>query len=76
MVRKLYRAVDAVYGITPQLQGIGGATVANFFRKENLQSVVWARLVSNPHVPNECSRISWTLGDAKVMVVMALDEDF
>lgn len=76
VVRKLYRAVDAVYGITPQLQGIGGATVANFFRKENLQSVVWARLVSNPHVPNECSRISWTLGDAKVMVVMALDEDF
>ena len=75
-VRKLYRAIDAVYGITPQLQGIGGATVANFFRKENLQSVVWARIISNPHVPNECARISWALGDAKVMTVMALDENF
>ena len=35
-MRKLYRAIDAVYGITPQLQGIGGATVSNLFRKENL----------------------------------------
>lgn len=76
VVRKLYRAIDSVYGITPQLQGIGGATVANFFRKQNLQAAVWARLISNPHVPNECSRISWTLGDAKVMAVMAVDEDF
>ena len=76
VVRKLYRAIDAIYGVTPQLQGIGGATVANFFRKQNLQSVVWARLISNPHVPNECSSISWTLGDAKVMAFMALDEDF
>ena len=75
-VRKLYRAIDAVYNITPQMQGIGGATVANFFRKQNLQAVVWARIIGNPHVPNECARISWALGDAKVMAVMALDEDF
>ena len=75
-VRKLYRAIDAVYGITPQLQGIGGATVANFFRKQNLHAVVWARIISNPHVPNECARISWALGDAKVMAVMALEADF
>ena len=75
-VRKLYRAIDSVYGITPQIQGIGGATVANFFRARNIQAVVWARLISNPHVPNECSRISWTLGDAKVMAAMALDDDF
>lgn len=76
VVRKLYRAIDSIYNITPQLQGIGGATVANCFRAIDLQAVVWARLISNPHVPNECSNLSWTLGDAKVMAVMALDDEF
>ena len=74
-VRKLYKAIDDVYAITPQLQGIGGATVANFLRELDIPAVVWARIISNPHTPNECARLSFALGDAKVMARMAVEDN-
>lgn len=71
-MQELVRAVQAVYGVTPTPQGIGGNTVAAVFRKQGIPCAIWARLVSNAHMPNECSRISWTLGDAKVICTLAL----
>lgn len=69
----LCNAVDEVYGIRPEAKGIGGNTVAAVFRKKGIPCVVWARLVANAHMPNECSRISWTLGDAKIISSLALN---
>ena len=71
-LQELAQAVQAVYGLTPTPQGIGGNTVAAVFRKKGIPCAIWARLVSNAHMPNECSRISWTLGDAKVICTLVL----
>ena len=71
-MQELAQAVQTVYGVNPTPQGIGGNTVAAVFRKKGIPCAIWARLVSNAHMPNECSRISWTLGDAKVFCTLAL----
>lgn len=68
----LSKAVKDVYGVTLEPKGIGGNTVAAVFRKIGIPCAIWARLVSNAHMPNECSRISWALGDAKVISSVAL----
>ena len=72
-MRALIQSVHAVYGITPTPKGIGGNTVAAVFRKTGIPCAIWARIISNAHMPNECSRISWTLGDAKVFAGIALE---
>ena len=72
-MQALAQAVQAVYGLTPTPQGIGGNTVAAVFRKKHIACAVWARLVANAHMPNECSRISWSLDDAKVICNLALN---
>ena len=71
-IQNLVRAARDVHGIYPKPGGIGGNTVAAVFRKKGIPCVVWARLVSNAHMPNECSCISWALGDAKVISSVAL----
>lgn len=70
-LRSLQMAVQDVYGVLPQPQGIGGNTVSAYFRKMNIPCAVWARLVGNAHMPNECSCISWTMADAKVVCTLA-----
>ena len=74
VVQKNVRAVKAVYGVDAIFRGVGVGTVATFFRNKGYASSVWSRLLVNPHVPDECSKLSFTLGDAKVMAAMAVDE--
>ncbi len=71
-MQNIVRAVKNVYGVSPNPGGIGGNTVAAVFRKKGMLCAVWARLVSNAHMPNECSCVSWALGDAKVISSVAL----
>ena len=75
IARKTARAVQNVYGVTPQFKGVGIGTVANFFRNSGFASTVWMRTLNNPHTPDECARLSFMVGDAKVMAGIALDED-
>ena len=72
-VRRLTQAVQSVYGITPHCVGIGGGTVAAYFRKKGLPAAVWASVDSTCHMPNEFSRISKTIGDAQVLASMLFD---
>ena len=74
-VQALAGAVKEVYDVVPSVQGIGGNTVAAVYRKLGIPCAVWARLVSNAHMANECSRLSWTMGDAKVICNLALKLD-
>jgi len=67
VVRLLLAAIRAQYGVEARPEGIGGGTVAAFLRRRGLPAAVWSTLVGNAHQPNETSRISYTLGDAKVM---------
>jgi len=67
IVRRLTPAIEAVYGVTPAPAGIGGGTVAAILRRAGREAVVWSTCEHFAHQPNERSRISTQLGDAKVM---------
>ncbi|MDQ7833740.1 MAG: M20/M25/M40 family metallo-hydrolase, partial [Desulfovibrionaceae bacterium] len=67
VVRLLLAAIRDEYRVQAKPEGIGGGTVAAFLRRRGYPAAVWSTLVGNAHQPNERSRISFTLGDAKVM---------
>lgn len=70
VVRSLAAALKTVRGIDAQLCGVGGQTVAACLRRNGLHAAVWATLMPNAHAPDECSRISATIADAKVILSM------
>jgi succinyl-diaminopimelate desuccinylase len=72
VVQALATAVREVYGVEAKPIGIGGGTVAAYLRHRGLPCVVWSRMDETMHGPDECSRISNTLGDAKVIAHLAL----
>jgi succinyl-diaminopimelate desuccinylase len=74
VVRRLIRALEDQRGLEPQICGVGGLTVSAALRRRRMDTAVWATLMPNAHAPNECSRISATIEDAKVMLAMLFDE--
>jgi succinyl-diaminopimelate desuccinylase len=66
VVKLLARAVKKVYRVNATAQGIGGGTVAAILRRAGYNAAVWARLDETAHQPNEYSKISNMVGDAKV----------
>lgn len=70
VVVKLAQAIQEVYGVQPRPQGIGGQTVATFFRKAGLPAVVWERMEGWAHAPNERIPIDNLIGNAKVFARM------
>jgi succinyl-diaminopimelate desuccinylase len=74
IVRALNRAVLEVYGVDARPAGIGGSTVAAFFRKEGFQAAVWSRIGCSAHQPNEWCVIDNMIGNAKVYAHLCLQE--
>jgi succinyl-diaminopimelate desuccinylase len=74
VVRALTAALKKLRGLEARIRGAGGQTVAACLRHKNLDTVVWSTLMPNPHTPNERSRISATIDDAKVMLAMLFEE--
>ncbi len=68
----LGRAILRVTGKKPDFVGIGGQTVGNLFRKRGFPTVVWSTVDDLPHEPNEYSKFSNLLSDAKVFAAMPL----
>jgi succinyl-diaminopimelate desuccinylase len=66
VVRTLQEAVRAVYHKEAFPRGIGGGTVAAFFREVGLPAVVWMTSSGTAHQPNEFCRISHLIQDAQV----------
>lgn len=66
VVKTLKSAIKRVKGISAEPQGIGGGTVAAFFRKAGLPSAVWLTMPDSAHQPNEFCFIKDILEDAKV----------
>jgi len=66
VVMALAQAIQEVYGVQARPQGIGGQTVATFFRKRGLPAAVWEKLLHLAHAPNEKISIENLVGDAKV----------
>jgi len=74
IVNALEEAVGAVYGVAARPMGIGGGTVAAFFRQAGLPAAVWSRMEDQAHQPDEYCLLSNMVGDARVMARLFLRE--
>lgn len=72
VVTALAQAVQEVYGVQARPHGIGGQTVAAFFRKKGLRAAVWEKLLHMAHAPNEKIAVENLVGDAKVFARMMI----
>ncbi len=72
VVRLLGRAVREVLGRDAKPAGIGGGTVAAFFRRLGIPAVVWGRTGGRAHNPDEYCTIANMVGDAQVYLWMML----
>lgn len=67
IVQALTRAVFEVHGRKTKTIGIGGGTVAAFFRQQGLPAAVWSTVEETAHQPNEYTSLTNIKDDAKVM---------
>jgi succinyl-diaminopimelate desuccinylase len=67
VVQALDRAIREVLGVEPSPQGVGGGTVAAFFRDKGLPAAVWSTEEEMAHAPNEYASLKLQMADAKVM---------
>jgi len=70
VVIELARAIEAVTGNQGRAMGIGGGTVAAFFREMGLPAAVWSTCPETAHQPNEYCRISDIMTDAKIFACL------
>ncbi len=72
VVKELSKAIKFVYNVDPKPMGIGGGTVAAFVRKQNLEAVVWSRILETAHQINEHIIVDNMVNDAKVYTALFL----
>ncbi len=74
VVIALSAAIKAVYRVKAKPKGIGGGTVAAFFRRHGFGAVVWSKIDEVAHQPNEYTIIENMVGDAKVFANLFLQD--
>jgi len=72
VVTSLKAAIKDVYGREAQAMGIGGGTVAAYFRHAGFNAAVWSTLDELAHQPNEYCVLDNLIGDTKVFAHMML----
>lgn len=72
IVKSLVEALRTLRGVEPRIGGIGGGTVAAFFRKIGIPAAVWSTIDETAHSPNEYCKIENLIEDAKVMAYLML----
>jgi succinyl-diaminopimelate desuccinylase len=72
VVEALKKAVSAVYNKQAKPMGIGGGTVAAYFRMKGFPAAVWSKLDETAHQPNEYCIIDNLVGDTKVFAHIML----
>lgn len=70
IVQRLSSAIEAVRGIKPRPEGIGGGTCAAPFRRLGVRAVVWSTVEGLAHDANEYARVSNLVADAQVYAVL------
>jgi succinyl-diaminopimelate desuccinylase len=75
VVNVLARAIRSVTGKEARPMGIGGGTVAAFFRKKGLPVAVWSTISDSAHQPNEYCLISNIITDAKIFASLFACDD-
>ncbi len=72
VVKSLAEAIKMVTGLKAKPMGIGGGTVAAFFREVGLPAAVWSTISPTAHQPNEYCLINNIITDAKIMATIFL----
>jgi succinyl-diaminopimelate desuccinylase len=72
VVIKLAQAIQEVIGVQARPVGIGGQTVAAFFRKRGLHAAAWQKAIDCAHAPNERISIEDLALNAKVFARMMI----
>ncbi len=72
VVVALAQAVQEVYGVQARPNGIGGQTVATFFRRKGLSAAVWEKVLNTAHAPNERISVDNLIGNTKVFARMMI----
>ncbi|MBU0516516.1 MAG: M20 family metallo-hydrolase [Proteobacteria bacterium] len=75
VVQALTRAIRALRDQEPHAIGIGGGTVAAFFRQRGFPVAVWGTGPDTAHMPDEFCRLSNLIDDAKVLAHVLLEEN-
>jgi succinyl-diaminopimelate desuccinylase len=75
VVKALSGAIRKVKGVDASTMGIGGGTVAAFFRRAGFNAAVWSTCLDVAHQPNEYCRISDIIEDTKVFSTIFLDDN-
>ncbi|MCB2227140.1 MAG: M20 family metallo-hydrolase [Desulfarculaceae bacterium] len=70
VVQALTRAISRVHGARPTVGGVGGGTVAAFFRQRDLPVAVWSTCEHSVHQPDEFAKVSSMVADAKVLALI------
>ncbi len=68
IVVALKKAIKEILNVKPSVYGIGGGTVAAYFRRLGLPTVVYSKLNESAHQPNEYCYISNIIDDTKVFL--------
>jgi len=72
LVTEIIRAAKQIYKVKGKPKGIGGGTVAAFFRRLHLPAVVYSKINEVAHQPNEYCEMKNLIGDAKVFSLVAM----
>ncbi len=72
IVRLLKDALRRTRGVEGKLVGIGGGTVANYFRERGIPAAVWGTGDEVAHIVNEYCKIENLVRDSKTMAAMSL----
>ncbi len=73
IVTALQKGIREVYGVEARPMGIGGGTVAAFFREAGLPAAVWSRMDDMAHQHDEYCLTENMVGDATVMAHLFLE---
>jgi len=71
IVHLLRKALKIARGLESSVGGVGGGTCAAFFRQAGIPAVVWSTIDEVPHSPDEYSRVTNIVADAKVFALLA-----
>jgi succinyl-diaminopimelate desuccinylase len=74
VVLALSAAIKDIYDVEAKPMGIGGGTVAAFFRRAGVDAVVWSKIDELAHQPNEYTHIDNMVGDAKVLAHLFMQD--
>lgn len=74
VVLALKRAIADVYKVSSSPAGIGGGTVAAYFRRRGYQAAVWCKVAQTAHQPDEYCTIENMVGNAKVFAHLFLQK--